>query len=259
MEILEELQDGSDRIFYRVKYKNQTYILLKETKKFRFENYLKISKILKPFSPEIYDYNEEKLEILMEDLGDISLFEYIKSTKNYKIYYDVILVLKEIQKINAKLPIFDYEHLKYEIDYFLEYNPEYIKFSEFLYENAKNISKLEYSFMHRDFQSRNIIIKNDKIRLIDFQNAHIGPKIYDLSSILIDPYINLNNEIIKELVKFYNCDIYEFKITSIQRICQVCAAFKKLSKYKNFFNEFIPISIERLEELLKGLLNNKVG
>jgi|DewCreStandDraft_3_1066083.scaffolds.fasta_scaffold02314_4 aminoglycoside/choline kinase family phosphotransferase len=254
MKIIKKLQDGSDRIFYRVLIRNKTYILLKETKLFRFKSYLKIANVLKNLAPKIYDYNEEKLEILMEDLGDLSLFEYMKNNSNYKIYYNVILVLKDIENIVEELPAFDVEHLKYEIDYFLNFNPQYEHLREILYKNSEEISKFKYVFMHRDFQSRNIIINDNRIKIIDFQNAHIGPKGYDLSSLLIDPYVNLDEKIIIDLLKFYKeINEEEFLKISIQRISQVCAAFKKLSIYKPFFRKFIPIAISRFENLIKDL------
>ncbi|MEO0143581.1 MAG: phosphotransferase [candidate division WOR-3 bacterium] len=254
MKILKQLQDGSDRIFYRITLKNQVYILLKETKRYRFENYLKVANILNGFAPKIFDYNVEKLEIIMEDLGDLSLFDYVRTYKDYKIYYNVISVLRDIESIKANLPTFDEEHLKYEVDYFLNYNQEYIDLKDILYENATFISTFEYVFMHRDFQSRNIIIKDNKIRIIDFQSAHIGPKLYDLSSLLMDPYVNLDMDIINQLLNFYgNIDLEKFLRISLQRICQVNAAFKKLSKEKEFFKQFIPIAKSRFENLIKTL------
>ncbi len=261
MNILTILQDGSDRIFYRVLIKNRTYILLKETKKHRFEQYLKVASLLNDLSPKIFDYNEERFEILMEDLGDLSLFEYMKNYRDYKIYYEVISVLKEIQKINANLPIFDLEHLFYELDYFLAYNENYLNYKEFLYKNAEIISNTEYTFMHRDFQSRNIVIKDNKIRIIDFQTAHIGPKLYDIASLLNDPYVDLEDEITKKLLNFYgNINFESFLRISIQRICQVCAALKKLSREKQFFKQFIPIAIIKFEKLIETLkFQNALG
>ncbi|MCS7245044.1 MAG: aminoglycoside phosphotransferase family protein [candidate division WOR-3 bacterium] len=250
MEIIGKLEDGSDRVFYRVKVKNQTYILLREKKRYRFENYIKISSILYPFSPKIFSINETNMEILMEDLGDLSLFEYVKKYKDYKIYFKIIDFLKEIQNINTKLPEFDQEHLIHEINYFLEYNPEYETYRDFLYENAKLVSEFEKCFMHRDFQSRNIVIKDGKIRVIDFQNAHIGPKLYDLTSLLMDPYVNLDYKSIREYFNYYNDEYEKFLRVSIQRTAQVCAAYKKLSKTKEFFKQFISIALDRFKHLI---------
>lgn len=250
MEIIKKLEDGSDRVFYRVKIKDQTYILLKETKKHRFENYIKINSILYPFSPKIYEIEETNMEILIEDLGDLSLFEYVREYKDYKVYFKVIDFLKEIQSINAKLPEFDEEHLLYEINYFLEYNPKYEIYSDFLYENAKIISRFQKSFMHRDFQSRNIIIKDGKFRVIDFQNAHIGPRLYDLASLLMDPYVNLDYELINRYFNYYKDEYEKFIRVSIQRIAQTCAAYKKLSKTKEFFKQYIPIALNKFKYLI---------
>ena len=53
------------------------------------------------------------------------------------------------------------------------------------------------------FQSRNIMIRNDEPFIIDFQSARIGPLQYDLASLLIDPYVNLSDEIQKTLFEIY--------------------------------------------------------
>jgi aminoglycoside/choline kinase family phosphotransferase len=46
-------------------------------------------------------------------------------------------------------------------------------------------------FMHRDFQSRNIMVAGDRIGIIDYQGGRRGPLAYDLASLLIDPYVDL--------------------------------------------------------------------
>jgi NDP-sugar pyrophosphorylase family protein len=57
-------------------------------------------------------------------------------------------------------------------------------------------------FMHRDFQSRNIMVKNSRLYAIDFQGGRIGPIQYDLASLLIDPYVNLDPDIQSRMLAF---------------------------------------------------------
>jgi len=46
--------------------------------------------------------------------------------------------------------------------------------------------------MHRDMQSRNIMVTQDRLRIIDFQSARTGPMQYDVASLLIDPYVHVH-------------------------------------------------------------------
>ena len=58
-------------------------------------------------------------------------------------------------------------------------------------------------FMHRDFQSRNIMVKGESIGIIDWQGGRLGPLGYDLSSILCDPYVRLSLSRKRELYDAY--------------------------------------------------------
>lgn len=58
-------------------------------------------------------------------------------------------------------------------------------------------------FVHRDFQSRNIIVDQGRLGLVDFQGARLGPAQYDLASLLHDPYVDLADELRQELLEHY--------------------------------------------------------
>ncbi|MCD6326027.1 phosphotransferase [bacterium] len=58
-------------------------------------------------------------------------------------------------------------------------------------------------FTHRDYHSRNLMIKNDRLCIIDFQDARLGPITYDIVSLLFDPYVTLRQEMRQELIDHY--------------------------------------------------------
>ncbi len=120
-------------------------------------------------------------------------------------------------------------------------------------------------FLHRDFQSRNIMIKDGTVRFIDFQAGRFGPLGYDIASLLIDPYVqlspekqeNLLNEYIEYCKTIYPLDEKQFKdqysLLALHRNLQIVGAFSFLSKVKNkqFFGAFIGPALLSLHERLK--------
>jgi aminoglycoside/choline kinase family phosphotransferase len=57
--------------------------------------------------------------------------------------------------------------------------------------------------VHRDFQSRNLMVHDDALRLLDFQDALMGPLPYDLVALLRDSYVSLSPLLIDELIEYY--------------------------------------------------------
>lgn len=121
-------------------------------------------------------------------------------------------------------------------------------------------------FMHRDFQSRNIMIKKGRCRFIDFQGGRIGPIQYDLASLLIDPYVDLSPDVRNHLLQ-YGIDamastmavdreafVSGFRYCALARNLQILGAFSFLSKIKgkNGFQQYIPAALDSLRRILSG-------
>ncbi len=120
-------------------------------------------------------------------------------------------------------------------------------------------------FLHRDFQSRNIMVKSDRLKIIDFQGGRLGPPGYDLASVLIDPYVNLEEEVQESLLSYYlkvlnryiDLDDSEFHrqycYLKLQRNLQIVGAFSFLyeQRCKPFFKVFIRPALEQLYILLQ--------
>lgn len=123
-------------------------------------------------------------------------------------------------------------------------------------------------FLHRDFQSRNIMIKEGAVRFIDFQGGRLGPLGYDLASLLIDPYCNLTPSFQEKLIALYLrainnhivVDEAEFKkqftLLAFQRNMQIVGAFSFLYKVRQkvFFLDFIKPSLVSLRNRLEDTL-----
>ena len=106
------------------------------------------------------------------------------------------------------------------------------------------------------------------IGLIDFQAARLGPPQYDLASLLIDPYVNIPEQIQEELYDFYfkelsnrisiNQLIFKenYEIIAFQRNLQILGAFAFLSrvKGKTYFEDYIPSALSGLKKRVSGRL-----
>ena len=125
-------------------------------------------------------------------------------------------------------------------------------------------------FLHRDFQSRNIMIKEGAVRFIDFQGGRLGPLGYDLASLLIDPYTSLPlpvqddllAEYLRAIADYRVIDEAEFKkqymLLAFQRNMQIVGAFSFLYKVRRkiFFMKFIHPSLVSLRNRLEESLFN---
>ncbi len=119
-------------------------------------------------------------------------------------------------------------------------------------------------FLHRDFQSRNIMVAQGRIRFIDYQAGRLGPAAYDLASLLIDPYAALPASLQEQLLDHYldvltelvpydrSLFMEEYLVLAIQRNMQILGAFAFLSnrRGKPFFRQYIKPSLLNLETLL---------
>jgi aminoglycoside/choline kinase family phosphotransferase len=122
-------------------------------------------------------------------------------------------------------------------------------------------------FMHRDCQSRNIMLRGDDFFFIDFQGGRVGPVQYDLASLLIDPYVELSPDLQAELLDYGTGKICAatgadtktvkkgYRYCSITRNLQILGAFGYLSckKGKPAFATYIPAAVNSLKRSLATL------
>ena len=123
----------------------------------------------------------------------------------------------------------------------------------------------ETVLMHRDFQSRNVMIKEGRPRLVDFQGARPGPPAYDLASLLYDPYVDLSEELRgrmlgryceqrKEYGRFLQKSFRKtYPFLAVCRLLQALGAYGFLTSVKGkfLFEKYIPAAVGRLSQLLE--------
>ncbi len=240
--------------------------------------------------PKIYLYDTFSGHVFMEDLGDINLQTLIANTTNpdrMVSYYKVLIQLLGKLSIEGRKgfnPAWAYQTPAYTEDLILEKECRYfvdaflknylgmnISFNDLEAEFTSLAERaLRFSingFMHRDLQSRNIMVKKNRFYFIDFQGGRLGPIQYDLASLLIDPYVNLPRSVRNTLLTFsvemlspaFHMDPNQFlscyQYCAITRNLQILGAFGFLSriKEKTYFEKYIPNAINTLKYHLLAL------
>lgn len=69
----------------------------------------------------------------------------------------------------------------------------------------KNLLSQKKVLLHRDLQSQNLVVRDGKVSFIDFQGMRLGCALYDLASLLLDPYVNLPKSFCDEMLEVYFC------------------------------------------------------
>ncbi len=284
---------GSNRKYYRISSKSKSVIGVvgedaKENKAFiEFSRHFKKSGL---HVPEIYTESLNDGVYLQEDLGDDSLFDLVTKNKKEEIPEDIKQLyersIDELIKFQVDgdkgldyslcFPVsrFTRESMQWDLNYFKYYylKPAGIVFDELSLENSFQtfldyLEEADYSyFTYRDFQTRNILIRDNNPWFIDYQGGRKGPLQYDLASILFQAKANLPPEFRAEMLNYYMDKLGEkVKVDKksfvdfyygfvLLRTLQVLGAYG----YRGFFEQkphFIESAKYALENLV-WILNN---
>ena len=227
--------DASDRNYYRATYllntspdRPRSIIIMQLARLEPEPDFNCMQKFLKKMDipvPDILRFDVERGLLFLMDCGDTHLADKIEAEPKNIVYWyqkaiEIIVTFHTRATENltpdcpAKNLFFDKEKLMWEMDFMLEHYVQGIlkntlsfdeknKTQEALGTLCKALSDQDRVFTHRDYHSRNIMIHNGKLRVIDFQDARMGPCQYDLASLLKDSYIVIEESVRKELLEYY--------------------------------------------------------
>ena len=180
--------------------------------------------------PAIHRYDAERGFVYLEDLGDITFESRVADAGDdvrARYYRQAIDQLVALQRFAAAHPDpecvafsrgFDYELLKWELDHFREYGLEAqgLELSPAERDEVEQASSVasprssppsRAGFVHRDYQSRNLMVQDlegaPRLRIIDFQDALLGTRAYDLVGLLRDSYVALSPSLLDDLVAHF--------------------------------------------------------
>ena len=286
--------DGSDKAFWRLTLAGKTMVAvdgsrLEEARFAENKSFLHIGRHLKDRGvpvPGIKAAEAKAGFFLIEDLGDSRLADLapgLDPAGRERIYRQAIDTLLEMQIRGARgfdiewcaqTAYYDREMiLRHETYYFMRaFAQKYCGSIEEPPGLGRDLAGLARRaagsgptlFLHRDFQSRNIIIQRDRVRIIDYQGGRLGPPGYDLASLLLDPYVGLGPEEQESLKSYYASRAQDrlgldgetfgqdYKYMALHRLMQMLGAFAFLARQKARpgFEEHIPAALARLRNLL---------
>ena len=285
--------DASFRKFYRKKIKKKSSIIVyAEKEKIKnLLNYDSVNKLLLKKNinaPRLLSENFNQNLIEIDDLGTKTILDILKkkNTNKLKIYKKILVILIKLQKIKLKkiknfkkkfykIPIYSNKLIFNEANLFLDwYIPKIInknkkfkikkELKKIITSLIKKIQLPNTTFVHRDFHVSNLMIKKNKISVIDSQDAVYGNIAYDLASLIDDvrlktsknikemiyqSYLNLNKKKINK-IKFKN----DFEILSVLRNLKIIGIFTRLAirDKKKKYLKLIPYAWNLIELRLKN-------
>lgn len=210
---IEELrQEASDRKYYRIKADNVSYVLADNFDKTdQSANFLYASKILKNSSvnvPEVLAFSEDLRFLLLQDLGDKSL-DTDNEFKDEKI---LEMALEQLSKIYFSdqdvLRSATKESLLIQTNSFIDFCKENklsndeLKALENLRNNlVQNLLNQQFIPTHNDFERRNLMMFEENLFVIDFQDLNMGPIGIDLASIMYEHSYEYPKVLIDDLLE----------------------------------------------------------
>lgn len=238
--------------------------------------------------PELYSVSDDEMSYTQEDLGDTILFDHLD---NYTLLERTIRALAHIQITGAKdfdwsvcfpVPAMDERAIRWDLNYF-KYcflKGTKIEFSEPKLEDDFDtlvkviLAQPAETFLYRDCQSRNVMIRDNQPYFIDFQGGRRGPMQYDVASFLWQAKANFSPALREQLIEAYldelstlinseaiNVEDYKRAWRAalphfvLLRTLQVLGAYgyRGYFERKPHFLESIPLALKNLREVLEQL------
>lgn len=282
--------DGSAREIFRLCSADKTVIGIYGPDMLENRAFLEFSRHFRKQGlpvPEIYAEDLSAGIYLEEDLGDTTLYSRIeKENINGVLSEDLLNSYKKVLKILPRFQeqvkagmslehcypraAFDRQSIMWDLNYFKYYflklapipfneqklEDDFVNFTDFLLEAEQNF------FLYRDFQSRNIMLRNGEPWFIDYQGGRRGARHYDVASLLYDAKADLSPETRLSLLDFYiNCAevnndefLRHYTAFVYVRIMQAMGAYGLRGFYerKPHFLRSVPFAVRNIEWLLNN-------
>ncbi len=287
---------GSNRVYFRIITPQSTYIAAYNANNKENDSFLYFSNHFQSIGlpvPKVYYVNDDHTIYIQEDMGKETLLNKIEQLdKNEKIFSFYQKSLSQLAKMQIKgdanldynqcfaAKQFGRQAILNDLLYFKYYFLDTLSIpydKQLLQEEFETLSKYlaeteHQYFMFRDFQSRNILVKDDEVSFIDFQGGMKGALQYDVASLLWQAKANLSEEWRERLLDYYISEvelvldkplnktvfIHQYNGFVLIRLLQVLGAygFRGLFERKSHFISSIPLALKNIRLFVE---NKNIG
>jgi aminoglycoside/choline kinase family phosphotransferase len=224
--------DASDRRYFRILFPEGPSIVLSlhatsfEFDKLPFVNVARLLAAMPVPIPRVLGHADDLGVLALADLGDVTLQAHLGAAtpaEHAALYRQSVALIATLQKRGAELAsdeylpygiAFDVDKLTWEMDFFIKHFLEAYR-GVVLADDARAALRDELAVLvealaseprvlcHRDYHSRNLMLHDGRLYIIDFQDARMGPDTYDLVSLLRDSYVDLPEQTVAELIAYF--------------------------------------------------------
>ena len=281
--------DASDRRYFRILPKpGDTFVLAVNAAPFDyatlpFVNVHDLFAAMPVPVPKILGHADDLGVLALEDLGDVTLQAHLgtaPAAAHAALYRQAVGFIDTIQRRGRELAsasyipygiAFDVEKLTWEMDFFIKHFLEAYRGAG-LTDGSRAALRQELTAVvselaaeprvlcHRDYHSRNLMLHQGQLCIIDFQDARLGPDTYDLVSLLRDSYLDLPQQVVEELIAYYlalggrTADHAEFRrrfdLMALQRNLKALGTlgYQTIARRNPVYIQYIPRTLKYARE-----------
>jgi len=255
--------DASDRRYFRIIPADGPPIVLAlhagaiEFASLPFANVAELLRLIPLPVPLVLGHSDPLGILALQDLGDVTLQAHLGAsspTQHADLYREAVALIETLQRRGAELQAdrylpyrvaFDVEKLTWELEFFVKYfilgyrgvalkDSERSALQEEWAAIVEELAAEPRVLCHRDYHSRNLMLSDGSLYIIDFQDARMGPDTYDLASLLRDSYVDIAEWELDDLIGHFvalkgNADRREFRrrfdVMALQRNLKALGTF----------------------------------
>ena len=226
---------------------------------------------------EVYLTQPETGNVFLQDLGDFTFYElYSTWNEQTQLHYflkslDYLHQIEKLPPVNSAC--FNEEKFLWELNYFRKYFLENLRGIALTEEESQNlqncfnrlareISETVSILAHRDYHSRNLMVHEDQVYVIDFQDARLGPVTYDLASLCYDSYIQHSPDFRRKLERMFftyhpdaRIERFEYPRVCLQRNLKALGTFGYQTTMlgREFYLQFISLTLSYVKHHFQKL------